>query len=163
VPISAESIDNGEVGAAGLAKRLRQVSEALISLVGSIEPEQWMNVPRPGVWSPGKEAEHVADGAGYHQWIVRLSLGQQVPARPHIERAQLTSQRSQRDVVDLLRQRTNDGVALIAGLSDEQLDLRVRPLRARSPTLAAMIGTVLIGHYDVHRAAIEAKLRAPTG
>ena len=108
-----------------------------------------MNVPGPGVWSAGKEAEHVADGAVYHQWTVRHSLGQEVPARPHIERARLTAERSQRDVVDLLVRRTNDSVALIAGLSDEQLDLPVRPLRARSPTLGQMIAKVLIGHYAV--------------
>jgi len=134
-----------------------------MNLVGSIEPERWMNVPKPGVWSPGKEAEHVADGAACHQWTVRLSLGQRVPTRPRIERAQLTAQRSQQDVVDLLRQRTNESVTLIAGLSDEQLDLPARPLRARTPTLAAMIEKVLIGHYEVHRTEIEAKLRAPIG
>jgi hypothetical protein len=66
-------------------------------------------------------------------------------------------------VVNLLRQRTHDSVGLIAGLSDEQLDRGVRPPRARSPTLAQMIEEVLIGHYDAHRTAIEAKLRAPSG
>jgi uncharacterized damage-inducible protein DinB len=149
--------------AAALVEQLRQVSEALIRLVGTIEPEQWMNVSKPGVWSAGKEAEHVADGAAYHQWIVRLSLGQKVPARPHIERAQLTAQLSQPDVMDLLRQRAQESVMLIAGLSDQQLDLPVRPPRARSATLAQMIESVLIGHYEVHRADIEAKLRVPIG
>jgi hypothetical protein len=143
---------------AALVDRLRQVSEALISLVETIEPERWMSVPKPGVWSPGKDAEHVADGAAYHQWIVRFSLGQKLPPRPHIERAQLTAQRSQRDVVDLLRRRTQEGVTLIGGLSDEQLDLPVRPPRARSARLAQMIEHVLIGHYDVHRSAIQGKL-----
>ena len=161
--IVATSPDRSSSRVTALVERLRQVSEALIGLVGAIESERWMNVPRPGVWSAGKEAEHVADGAGYHQWIVRHSLGQKAPARPHIERAQLTAQRSQREVVDLLVQRTNDGVALIAGLSDEQLDLPVRPLRARAPTLAQMIANVLIGHYEVHHTEIEAKLRAPVG
>ena len=132
-------------------------------LVERIEPERWMNVPKPGVWSPSKDAEHVADGAACHQWTVRLSLGQKVSARPHIERAQLTAQRSQREVVNLLRHRTNDSVGLIAGLSDEQLDLPVRPPRARSPTLAQMIEDVLIGHYHAHRTAIAAKLRAQSG
>ena len=152
--IVATSQDRSSSRATALVERLRQVSEALIGLVGAIESERWMNVPRPGVWSAGKEAEHVADGAAYHQWIVRCSLAQKVPARPRIERAQLTAQRSQRDVVDLLVQRTNDSVALIAGLSDEQLDLPVGPLRARSPTLAQMIANVLIGHYEVHHTEI---------
>jgi hypothetical protein len=51
-------------------------------------------------------------------------------------------------------------VRLIAGLSDEQLQLPVRPPRARLRTLAQMIEDVLIGHYHAHRIAIEAKLRA---
>jgi hypothetical protein len=145
-----------------LAKQLHQASEALITLVERIEPAQWLKVPKPGVWSSSKDAEHVADGAACHQWTVRLSLGQKVPRRPHIERAQLTAQRSQHEVVDLIRQRTKDGVALIDGLSDEQLDLTVQPPRARSPKLAQMIEDVLIGHYHRHRTEIEAKLRGPS-
>ncbi len=148
---------------AALVDRFLQASEALISLAETIAPERWMSVPKPGVWSPGKEAEHVADGAAYHQWIVRLSLGEKVPPRPHIERAQLTARGSQQNVVDLLRQQANESVTLIAGLTDEQLDLPVRPPRARSPTLAQMIESVLVGHYDVHRTEIEAKLRIPVG
>jgi hypothetical protein len=61
--------------------------------------------------------------------------------------------------VDLLRQQANEIVTLIAGVTDEQLDLPARPPRARSPTLAQMIERVLVGHYDVHRTEIEAKLR----
>jgi hypothetical protein len=145
--------------AAALVEQLRQAGEALIGLVASIEPEQWTKVPGPGVWSPGKDAEHVADGAAFHQWSIRLSLGQKMPARPRIERAQLTSSLSQAEVVALLRERTDAGVALIGGLSDQQLDLPVRPPRARSSTLGQLIEAVLIGHYETHRREIEAKLR----
>jgi hypothetical protein len=48
---------------------------------GGIDPEWWLHVPKPGVRSPGKDAEHVADGAAYHQWIVRLSLGHRTARR----------------------------------------------------------------------------------
>jgi len=147
--------------AAGLAEKLRAASEALIAIVERIEPERWVNVPGPGVWSPSKDAEHVADGAAYHQWIVRHTLGQKVPARPGIERKPVTARHSQREVVDLLRQRTEEGANLVGGLSDEQLDLLPRPPRARLRTLAQMIESVLIGHYDTHRKAIESKLHAP--
>jgi len=149
--------------AATLVGQLQQASEALILLVERIEPERWLNVPKPGMWSPSKDAERVADGAACHQWTVRLSLGQKVSARLHIERRQLTTQRSQREVVNLLRHRTNDSVGLIAGLSDEQLDRPVRPARARSRSLAQMIEDVLTGRYHAHRTAIEAKLRAQSG
>ena len=147
--------------ATALVDRLRQVADALIALVGAIESERWVNVPAPGVWSAGKDAEHVADGAAYHQWLVRTSLGHKGPSRPQIERAQLVAQRPQREVVELLVQRTNESLALIAGLSDEQLDLPGRPPRARSATVAELIANVLIGHYEVHYSEIEAKLRAP--
>jgi len=63
-------------------------------------------------------------------------------------------------VVDLLRQRTEDGTHLVEGLSDEQLDLPPRPPRARLRTLAEMIESLLIGHYHTHREIIESKLRA---
>src|SRR5437762_8974454 len=87
--IVATSPDRSSSRVTALVERLRQVSEALIGLVGAIESERWMNVPRHGVWSAGKEGEHVADGAGYHQCIVRHSLGQIALAPPHLERAQL--------------------------------------------------------------------------
>jgi hypothetical protein len=144
-------------------EQLQQAAEALIALVERIEPERWTSVPKPGVWSPSKDAEHVADGAAYHQWIVRFSLRQRVPARPPIERAQLTAQRSQREVVQLLRERTNDGVALVGGLSDEQFALPLRPPRPGSPTIGQLIEKTLIGHYHTHRTAIETKLRARSG
>lgn len=146
--------------AAALVARLHSAAEALIAIVEQIDPERWLHVPKPGVWSPGKDAEHVADGAAYHQWLVRLSLGQPVPARPGIERKLLTARLSQREVADLLRRRTEDSANLVRGLSDEQLNLPARPPRARPRTLAQMIEGVLIGHYDTHRENIESKLRA---
>jgi len=146
--------------AVALVEQLREACDALIAIVERIEPERWVHVPKPGMWSPSKDAEHVAEGAAYHQWIVRLTLGQKVPARPGIERKLVTAQLSQREVVDLLRQRTEGGTHLVEGLSDEQLDLPPRPPRARLRTLAEMIERVLIGHYHTHRKVIESKLRA---
>jgi hypothetical protein len=110
------------------------------------------------VWSVGKDAEHVADGAAYHQWIVRRTLGEKAGARPGIERELLTARLSQREVVELLRQRTECGVQLLQDLTEAQLDLPPRPPRARPRTLAEFIERVLIGHYHVHRREIESKL-----
>ena len=155
-----ETGSNSPAPAEELVAQLRTAAEALIAIVERIDPERWLLVPGPGVWSPGKDAEHVAEGAAYHQWIVRLSLGQRVPARPAIERQRVTAQLSQREVVDLLRRRTEDSANLLRGLSEEQLDLPARPPRARPRTLAQMIEGVLIGHYDTHRQDIESKLRA---
>jgi hypothetical protein len=58
-------------------------------------------VPAPGVWSVGKEAEHVAEGAVLHQWIVRLSVGERVGAsRPGVERKELTTRLTPAETVD---------------------------------------------------------------
>jgi hypothetical protein len=149
----------GSLRALALVDQLREAAEMLIAIVEQIDPERWMHVPRPGVWSPSKDAEHVAEGAAYHQWIVRLSLGQKVPARPGIERKRLIAQLSQPEVVDLLRRRTEDSARLVRGLSEEQLNLPARPPRTRPRTLAQVIEGVMIGHYWAHRDDLESKLR----
>jgi hypothetical protein len=149
--------------AAALAARLREAAASLIAVVERIEPEWWGRVPAPGAWSVGKDAEHAAEGAALHQWIVRLTVGERVPSsRPAVERKQLTSTLTPREAADLLRQRTDEGARLVRGLSDEQLDLPTRPRRAKAQSLADTIERALIGHLDHHRDEIEAKLRAPT-
>ncbi len=147
--------------AALLAQRLRQAAADLIALIEPIDDRHWRHVAHPGVWSIGKDAEHVADAAVYHQWIVRLTIGETVSSRrPAIERKEMTTPLAPHEAVELIHQRTEDGARLLAGLTDEQLSLPTRPPRARGALLAETIEGVLIGHYDAHREAIEAKLRA---
>ena len=146
--------------AAALALRLEGAAAALIAVIADIEPGRWQHVPAPGVWAIGKDAEHVIEAAGYHQWIVRLTIGQKVPSRkPVLERKQLTTDLSPADAGELLRQRTEEGIELILGLTDEQMDLPTRPTRARGQVLADTIELVLIDHHDGHRGDIEAKRR----
>jgi uncharacterized damage-inducible protein DinB len=143
-----------------LAERLWTAAAALIAVVEPIDEDRWRHVSSPGVWSIGKDAEHVAEAAVYHQWIVRLTIGQKVSSRrPPIERTQMTTDLSAREAVGLLRQRTEDGARLLLDLTDEQLDLPTKPPRARAQALTETIERVLIGHYDTHRAEIKAKLR----
>jgi uncharacterized damage-inducible protein DinB len=143
-----------------LAARLDEAAAALISVVANIEPDRWRRIPAPGVWSIGKDAEHVIEAAGYHQWIVRLTIGQRVPSRrPVLERRQLTTDLSPQQAVALLRRRSDEGIELLLGLTVEQLNLPTRPPRARSQALAETIELVLVGHYDTHRGDIEAKNR----
>jgi hypothetical protein len=145
--------------ASALVEQLRAAADLFIALVEGIGPDQWLRVPGPGAWSPSKDAEHVADGAAYHQWLVRLSLGETLPGRPAIERQRLTAQHPQHQVVALLRQRTDASAALVHNLTDLQLDLPAQPSPTRSWTLANMIADRMIGHYHAHRAAIQSKLR----
>jgi uncharacterized damage-inducible protein DinB len=143
-----------------LADRLRQAATALIAVVEPIDDDRWRGVAGRGVWSIGKDAEHVAEAAVYHQWIVRLTIGERVPSRrPAIERDQMTTDRSPMEVAEMLRARTEDGARLLLGLTDAQLELPTRPPRTRAQVLADTIEHVLIAHYDTHRAEIEAKLR----
>ena len=148
--------------AATLAARLDEAAAALIAVIAHIEPDRWRHIPAPGVWAIGKDAEHVIEAAGYHQWIVRLTIGQKVSSRrPVLERKVLTTDLSLSQAVEQLRRRTEEGAELILGLTDEQLSLPTRPPRARSQALAETIELVLIGHYDAHRGDIEAKSRTP--
>ena len=147
-------------GPRALAERLREAAAGLIAVVETIDDDRWRRVPQPGVWSIGKEAEHVAEAAVYHQWIVRLTIGQASSSRrPAIERTQMTTDRSPWEVVELLHQRTQEGVRLLLDLTDDHLQLPTRPPRARGQVLAETIERVLISHYDAHRLEIEAKLR----
>jgi len=139
--------------------RLREAASALIGVIERIDRDRWLAIPAPGVWSIGKEAEHVADAATYHLWIVRLTIGEPVSSRrPGIERGELTTERSPAEVASLIRERTEDGAALILGLTDEQLDIPTKPPRAGGQLLATTIELVLIGHYDAHHAGIQGKL-----
>jgi uncharacterized damage-inducible protein DinB len=150
----------GSPRARALAERLNDASAGLITVVESVDLQQWRRVPAPGVWSIGKEAEHVADAATNHQWIVRLTIGDKVSSRrPPIERSELTTGLTQREAIERIQARTEDGARLLLGLTDVQLDLPTKPPRARGERLAQTIDRVLIGHYDAHRSEIEAKLR----
>jgi hypothetical protein len=146
--------------ATDLVEQLHEAAQALIGLVERIDPERWGHVPKPGVWSPGKDAEHVTDGAVYHQWIVRTTLGLTKSERPPVRREQMTADLSQREVVDLLRLRTSESASLIRELTDEQLELPAKPPRTTPRTLAEMIEGQLINHYRAHHEDIESKLRA---
>jgi uncharacterized damage-inducible protein DinB len=160
----SSALQPGSARATALADRLREAAASAIAVVEHIEPERWVRVPAPGVWSVGKDAEHAAEGAARHQWIVRLTIGERVSSSPPaVERKQLFSALSPRDAADLLRQRADAGVRLVEGLTDAQLDLPKRPPGTRQQSLAETIEGALIGHLHHHRDEIEAKLAGRPG
>jgi len=145
--------------AAALAADLDAAVEGLASLIATIPPERWNAIPSAGVWSVGKEAAHVAEALHYHQWIVHLTVGDDVPSRkPVLERLEMTTELSPAEMVDVVRARAAEGIALVEGLSDAQLDLVTRPPRANSPTLAETVEGMLVGHVRRHTEEIAAKL-----
>jgi uncharacterized damage-inducible protein DinB len=144
-----------------LTARLEEVAEVLIAVIESVDERAWHHAPNPAVWSISKEADHVAEAALYHAWIVRSTIGETAGARrPVVERSRMTSERSRTEVAALIRERTDAASRLILRLSDEQLDRPTRPPRARNQRLAETIERVLIAHYDAHRQEIVAKLAA---
>jgi DinB family protein len=148
--------------AAALAADLESATVAVISLLGRISPERWARVPAPGVWSPGKDAEHVADGNILHQWVVRLTIGQAtVSGRPRIERDQMTSSRSPAEVIEFVRDTLGEAATLVRGLTETQLDLTTKPPKAGAPSLAKTVQGLMIDHVEHHRQEIEAKLAQP--
>ena len=149
----------GSDRARALAAHVRQAAARLADLVATIGESPWHRVPAPGVWSIGREAEHVAEAADYHAWIVRLTIGDRVSSRrPVLERAQMTSTLAAGPAAALIRERAEASARLILSLTDAQLDLPTKPARSKGVILGDTIERVLIGHYDTHRAAIEAKL-----
>lgn len=147
-----------------LAEALNAALDRLVATVAAADPARWSVVPAPETWSIGKEVEHVAEAAAYHQWIVRLTIGEKVASRiPVLERSRMTTALAPAVALELLAQRHDEGVRLIGGLSDEQLDLPTRPPRGKNELLAETIRRVLIGHVDQHEAEIRAKAQASGG
>lgn len=133
----------------------------MIAVIAQTDLDRWGRIPAPGVWAIGKDAEHVIQATAYHEWILRLTIGETVSSRrPILARSRLTTDLSPEQAVELLRRRGQDLANLVRGLDDEQLQLPTRPPRARSQALSVTIERVLIGHIGVHRGQIEAKLRA---
>lgn len=148
--------------ASALADGLDAASLALTTLLERIDVDAWLAVPDPGVWSIGKEAEHVADGSVSHQWRVRLSIGQAKASQgPTIERRVLTSRASPADTIDLIRRTLAQAATLVRSLTDAQLDLPAKPPTGRPHSMAVAVEG-MIQHVHHHRAEIESKLRRRT-
>lgn len=148
--------------AAALANRVREAGAALIQAVRQVDDAHWARVVEDGVWSPGKDAEHVTQGAAYHQWLVRTSaLGETSERTAGTQRDIMVALLPQREVLDALQQRTEQSALLVASLSDDQLELPAPPLGADGPprTVEQLIDGQMIRHYHEHRENIEAKLR----
>jgi uncharacterized damage-inducible protein DinB len=141
-----------------LADRLQRAVDDLIGVIGGVDLRRWREIPVSGGWSIGKEAEHVAEAAAYHRWIVRRTIGGATEARPAIERTRQTSDLSPSEAVTRIRESGDDGVRLILGLTDDQLDLPTTPRRARHGRLGETIEHVLVAHVEGHRRYIEARL-----
>src|SRR5258708_14144331 len=106
--------------AANLANQLRDAGAALIRTVGQIDVEHWSRVPEDGVWSAGKDAEHISQGAIYHQWLVRTAgLGGTLERGAGTPRDVMTARFSKDHVLAVLHQRPGENAPLGERLSDD--------------------------------------------
>jgi hypothetical protein len=144
-----------------LATQVRAACAALIEAVGQVDDAHWGRVVEEGVWSPGKDAEHVTQGAVYHQWIVRRAALGDTSDRPvGTARDIMVAVLSKREVLEVLQQRADQSALLVESLSDVQLELAAPPMGDGPPrTVQQMIEGQMIRHYHEHRENIEAKLR----
>jgi DinB family protein len=134
---------------------MQMAMDDFIALVERVPEAMWDASARSGEWSPGKDAEHVAEGNALHQWVVHTALGQKRLRKPIVERVRLVAGTSQPDMLELLRQRKNESVALIQGLEDADL---ARPGRS-TRSVGEVIQSAMIGHVSTHRGEILRKLR----
>jgi hypothetical protein len=152
--------------ATALANRVREACAALISTVRQVDDAHWERVAEAGEWSPSKDAEHVTQGAVYHQWLVRTSALGDTSERPTgTQRDIMVAVLSKSEILDLLEQRADQSAVLVASLSDDQLALPAPRFGPDGPprTVEQMIEGQMIRHYHEHRENIAAKLGAPSG
>jgi kynurenine formamidase len=130
-----------------------------------VDDGHWARVPAEGVWSAGKDAEHVSQGARYHQWLVRTTvLGDTSENRGRTQRDVMTAELDRSEVLAVLQQCTEDSARLVESLSDAQLDLAAPPASDGQPrTVAQMIEGQMTRHYREHEWNIHTKVRASNG
>jgi hypothetical protein len=148
--------------ARALADAMREAGAALSDTVAAVDDSHWELVPGEGVWSAGKDAEHVSQGALYHQWLVRTAaLGENSERRGATQRDVMTSQLTRSDVLAELQQCTQQCAHLVESLSDAQLDLPAPPLASDGlpRTVADMIDGQMIRHFREHQWNIHTKVR----
>jgi hypothetical protein len=155
--------------AAALARQFDEANAALIALLERATPAQWRQrtADEGELRAVGTIALHVADA---HPRIARrvaaFANGQPVPAR-HPELFDERNARHAREhpepdqamTIDLLRQVGREVTALIAGLSDTELDRTAREDPDAPPmTTAQVIEQRQIAHVRTHLASIQTVL-----
>lgn len=164
--------DRSGTGGPALATRLIAAGDALAAVAAGLDPEQWRRI---AVNSPdivqGRDEDRPAGVVVHHvaAWLPRLwgmveqAAGGSSSARvdpAEIDRVNASHAREhpdpdQAETVSLLRDRTAEVAAALAGLSDEEL--------ARGPaegmSAGALAQRLLIGHITWHLGSIRATFR----
>ena len=149
--------------AEALAQRVEQANNDLIATIEETDDEQWSGKCADGDWTQGFAGYHAAASIGNITAMVQgmargepfqpVSFAQidQINAAFHAEHAGCTKA----EAVELARANSPAAVAMVAGLSDDELDREVKlatdlpPLRVEQ-----IVEMLLIGHPTGHRDSI---------
>jgi uncharacterized damage-inducible protein DinB len=149
-----------------LAKRFEQANEHVIGAVESCSDEQWRRTCAGEQWSVGVTAHHIGTSYVPIAGIVRaLATGQPLPSftaemldAGNAEHARQFANCTREETVELLRSAGREAVAILRGLTDEQLDngAEIPLLGGRRMTAAEMVEGGMIGHPSGHLQSIRA-------
>lgn len=148
-----------------LAEKLAAANQRLLEAVEASTPAQWKARCGDGDWSQEFAAAHAAESIGSIAGMVEaLANGQAMPpvSMEQIDQMNAASHaaftgRTPAEVAAMIRESSPKAFAMVAGLSDEQLDRRVQLLAGAPPLpVAQVIEMILIGHAEQHTQSILA-------
>jgi len=149
---------------ADLVAALEQAAEAFASYVEGLSDEQFHRRPAEGEWSAAEITGHVSEApltfAQHAQRVVAAGGGE--VGRPPDDPGRLSAVarlagRGPREGAQLVRDGAAEACAIVRGLSDTDLDVRVRNARLGEPTLYQFLTAVTVEHVRGHlRQAQEA-------
>jgi hypothetical protein len=148
-----------------LARKVEQAIDGLLAAVEASTPTQWSARCSDGEWTQAFAAYHAAMNIEpIAQTMKVLAEGGAFPSismgdidEENARNAREHAGRTRAETVALIRQAGPDAVAIVRGLSDGQLDVKVQPPAPIPETaVAGMIEMALVGHTAYHLGTIRA-------
>jgi hypothetical protein len=148
--------------AEALATQFEQANNELISSVESMSDSHWKAMCSAEQWPVGVTAHHVAGGHGPISGFVQAAAaGGPMPPitmemidQGNAQHAKDSANCTKAETAALLRQGGQAAVAMVRGLSDDQLD-KAASVVGNQMTTEGIIRNILIGHVQQHTASIK--------
>jgi hypothetical protein len=151
-----------------IAADYRSLLDKIITAVEGCSAEQWQTVTAPEGWSVGVVAHHVATT---QQFMIHLlenviagsnTLTQVTMEQVHAGNAQHAREFAnvgKAETLTMLRDDSSRTVALIAQLTNDQLDAPAAQFDGHSVSLSQCIDSVAINHFREHLASITEAIK----
>jgi len=146
-----------------LASKVEGANKALIAAIEGSSEDQWKAGCADGEWSQGFAGYHAANSIGFITGMVKgmtdgaamepvhLADIDAMNAQSHSEHANCTKA----EALDLARTNSPMAVAMVRGLSDEQLDRKAKlALELPEMTVEQVAEMLLVGHPAGHTESI---------